>query len=64
MNGQGAELSFNDGIGGLKASFDARGNLNGVGLHIGPGYNVGGAGTVTNALTVRDFVDWAAKKFK
>ena len=62
LNGQGAELSFNDGIGGMKVTTDSKGNLNGVGVHVGPGYNIGGAGTVTKALTVRDAVDWAVKK--
>ncbi len=64
MNGQGAELSFNDGVGGMTVTFHNVGNMNGVGVQVGPGYNVGGAGTVTQSWTVRDAIDWGIMKFK
>ena len=53
MAGSGAELSFNDGIGGLSVSYDNRGTMTGVGMHVGPGINFGGEGSVTDVGTIR-----------
>ena len=54
MSGRGAEISFNDGLGGLSASFNDQGQFNGAGFHVGPGYDLGGGGTITRSYTIRD----------
>lgn len=58
LAGWGKEASFNDGVGGLSVSFDQNNRPNGVGLHVGPGINLGASVTKTGVLSLRDGVDW------
>ncbi|VVM17751.1 hypothetical protein BSPWISOXPB_712 [uncultured Gammaproteobacteria bacterium] len=44
MNGTSTELSMNYGAGGGSLSFDNQNNLDSIGIHFGPGYNIGGSG--------------------
>ena len=53
----GILFSFNDGIGGLSLSLDQHARLKGVGMHLGPGFNAGVAGTKTSVCSVRE-CDW------
>ena len=57
LGGSGAEFSFNDGIGGLSLSLDEKGNISGVGMHLGEGVHVSGGGTIGGTYTVRDAVN-------
>jgi hypothetical protein len=41
MNGTSTELSMNYGAGGGSLSFDNQDNLDSIGIHFGPGYNIG-----------------------
>jgi RHS repeat-associated protein len=57
LTGDGSTVGFNDGLGGLSISLDNNDRLNGVGLHLGPGLNVGGAGTQTVSYGFRDVAE-------
>ena len=63
MEGWGKEASFNDGIGGLSLSFDQNNRPNGVGVHVGPGYNAGASVSKTGVLSMRNLFDWALDSF-
>lgn len=63
LAGWGKEVSFNDGVGGLSLSFSEDNRINGVGLHVGPGYNIGASVTKTGVLSIRDGIDWLKKSF-
>jgi hypothetical protein len=62
FNGKGAEYSFNDGVGGLSLSLNANNVPNGVGMHIGGGYNVGGSATMSGAVSIRQLIDLVVGK--
>ncbi|WP_319380241.1 RHS repeat-associated core domain-containing protein [Thiomicrorhabdus sp.] len=65
FDGVGGEIGFNDGLGGLSISSDDRGNINGVGMHIGAGYSIGGSGTITKSVTIRkDIVPYIKNEFE
>ncbi len=58
MRGQGVQFTFNDGIGGLTFSFQNGAVVpSGVGLQLGPGLLLQGAGTVTKVGSMRDLTD-------
>ena len=57
LSGEGSTIGFNDGLGGLSLSLDERDIPNGVGVHIGLGVNVGGAGTLTKSWGFRDLIE-------
>ncbi len=53
LAGEGSEFGFNDGIGGLSTKLDKNGVLTGGAIHLGPGYNVSGVGTLTTTFSIR-----------
>lgn len=57
QRGDGLEISFNDGVGGLSLELDKNNNPVGIGLHVGPGLEVGVDGVLRGSLSLRDFFD-------
>jgi hypothetical protein len=52
---------MNYGAGGGSLSFDNQDNLDSIGIHFGPGYNIGGSGVVTKSYSIRDLVNWLSQ---
>jgi hypothetical protein len=52
LAGEGTEFGFNDGIGGLSVKLNNNG-LTGGAIHLGPGYNLSGVGTLTTTVSIR-----------
>ncbi len=63
MRGQGAQFTFNDGVGGMTFSFQ-KGSMvpSGVGIQSGVGFLLQGAGTVTKVWSFRETIDSALGK--
>jgi len=53
LAGNGGQIGFNDGVGGMTLSFDKNGGLQGGGVHLGPGLSIGGSGTLTTTFSAR-----------
>jgi RHS repeat-associated protein len=52
LHGRSGQIGFNDGIGGMSLQLDAKDNIVGADVHLGPGYSGGASASLTVTLSV------------
>jgi RHS repeat-associated protein len=52
LHGRSGQIGFNDGIGGMSLQLDAKDNIVGADVHLGPGYSAGAGESLTTTLSV------------